>query len=80
MRKERRDRKKDNQVKENLQKRNAFRQKKKRNQGKTNIQEREQKMRMSQKKKNRQELTQKRKHFLVKGIEKGQTCSKPTNL
>ena len=43
--------KKDNQIKENLQKRDTFQQKRE-NQGKTNFQEREQKMRMSKKKKN----------------------------
>ena len=48
----------------------------KRNQGKTDIRENK-KMKMS---KNRQEVTQKRKQFLVKGIEKRQTCSKPKNL
>ena len=49
----------------------------KRNQGETYIQEREQKTENVQK-------TDKKKHkkenFFFKGIEKGQTCTKPTNL
>ena len=59
--------KKDNQIKENLQKKRyiSTRTTRKRNQGKTNIQERAQKMRMS--KKNRQEFTQRRKTFFFFG-------------
>ena len=61
----------DNQIKENLQKK-TYISTKKRDQGKTHIQE----IKKPECPKNRQEFTQK----MVKGIEKGQTCKKTTNL